>query len=228
MAGGFLDFVFGGFRRPPPPPPPQQVNSPTEFFQSLFSEPRHSESVRSSGGGGSGAYCVRMCDGRYFPLQSRRGASAAEQCHAVCPATETKVFSGGSDIDRAVASDGTHYSEIPNAFVYRKQFVSSCTCNGKTNYSLAHVPIANDPTLRPGDVVATNSGFTVYNGRDPGQQQAFTPIASANVSKGLRAELADTKVTPRALPEAASTTGLAPDTTSSIAADRRHLSARER
>lgn len=225
-AAGLLDYIFGGFRRPPPPPP-AQINSPTDFFHSMFNEPRRTESVRSNSGGGSGGYCVRMCDGRYYPIQSHHNASTAEQCQSTCPAAETKVFSGGS-IDHAVASDGTHYSDIPNAFVYRKQVVSSCTCNGKTNYSLVHEPLAKDPTLRPGDIVATNSGFTVYKGGNPSDQAAFTPIDSANVSKSLRAQLADTKVTPRPAPEAETTGQAPPDTTSSIRGDRRHLSARER
>jgi hypothetical protein len=226
-AAGFLDYIFGGFRRPPPPPPPPaQVNTPSDFFHSLFDEPRRSESVRSSSSGGSGAFCVRMCDGRYYPIQSYRNASTAEQCHATCPNAETRVFSGGA-IDHAVASEGTHYSDIPNAFVYRQHVVSSCTCNGKTNYGLVHEPLANDPTLRPGDIVTTNSGFTVYKGGNPGQTASYTPIDSANVSKSLRAQLADTKVTPR--PAGAETTGQAPpDTTSSIRGDRRHLSARGR
>jgi hypothetical protein len=222
-AQGLFDFIFGGFRRPPPAPP-VQVNSPPDFLHSMFDNPRQQEAVRGSGSGGSyAAFCVRLCDGRYFPIQGRHNASAAEQCHAACPATATRVYSGGG-IDHAVANDGSRYSDLPNAFVYRKHIVSSCTCNGKTNYSLARVPIGNDPTLRPGDVVATNSGFTVYNGRNPNDQAAFTPIDSARVSKSLRSQLADVKVTPR------STTGAAPepDTTATVRSDNRRVSARER
>jgi hypothetical protein len=62
---------------------------------------------------------------------------------------------------------------------------------------LASTPAADDPTLRPGDVVATNSGFTVYNGRERNQSAAFTPIESARVSAGMRNQLADVKIAPR-------------------------------
>src|SRR5262245_14373132 len=32
------------------------------------------------------AYCVRLCDGRYFPLERHAPASPAELCTAFCPA----------------------------------------------------------------------------------------------------------------------------------------------
>jgi hypothetical protein len=230
-AAGLLDFLFGGFRRmiPEPPatrPPPSMPNAPSDSS-------RQQESVRNGGGGAYSGYCVRLCDGRYFPVQGHRNAPAAEQCHAACPATATKVFSG-SGIDHAVASDGARYADLPNAFVYRQRIVPSCSCNGRTDYGLAHVPAAEDPTLRPGDIVATNSGFTVYSGRS-GNQQAFTPIDSANVSRSLRAQLADVKIAPRnqgtAVPGASGpgsqTTGQAARPAASTPNDRQ-LSAKER
>jgi hypothetical protein len=192
-AAGLLDFLFGGLKQLAPqlpfPAPPQAL--PRAEPQAT----RQSESVQGGSGGPSSGYCVRLCDGRYFPVEGHRNASAVDQCRSSCPATATKVFSG-SGIDHAVASDGTRYSDLPNAFVYRKQYVASCTCNGRTNYGLAYMPATDDPTLRPGDVIATNSGFAVYSGRGQ-NQQAFTPIESAGVSRSLRAQLADVKIAPR-------------------------------
>ncbi len=72
----------------------------------------------------------------------------------MCPAAQTKVFAGGS-IDHAVSNDGKRYSDLPNAFTYRKQLVNSCTCNGKTAGGLVRVDVKADPTLRAGDIVAT-------------------------------------------------------------------------
>jgi hypothetical protein len=194
-AAGLLDFLFGGFRALAPQPP-ARVSPPSET-------PRHQESLRNGGSGPSSGYCVRLCDGRYFPVHSQHNLSATDQCSAECPATATKVFSG-SGIDNAVASDGSRYSNLPNAFVYRKHIIPSCSCNGRTNYGLTHMPVTTDPTLRPGDIVATNSGLSIYNSRGPNQQPSFTPIDSASVSKGLRAQFADVKVTPRADAGAAS------------------------
>ena len=54
-------------------------------------------SAPSSGSGGGGArvaYCVRLCDGRYFPIQRHANATPVQLCSALCPASQTKVFDG--------------------------------------------------------------------------------------------------------------------------------------
>ena len=76
------------------------------------------------------SYCVRTCDGRYFPTPSGSAQSKAQACKDLCPASETKVFSGSS-IDNASSKDGRPYSALPHAFLYRKELVAGCTCNGK-------------------------------------------------------------------------------------------------
>src|SRR5258705_9460439 len=96
--------------------------------------------------GGSQAYCVRTCDGRYFPVAASDSQSRAAACSSFCPASETKVVYG-SNIDSAATENGKPYSELPNAFRYRNELVAGCTC-------LAPVRIENDPTLRKGDIVA--------------------------------------------------------------------------
>ena len=41
-------------------------------------------------------FCVRTCDGRYFPVQAHAGLSAAEACRSFCPASQTRLYSGGN------------------------------------------------------------------------------------------------------------------------------------
>jgi len=108
----------------------------------------------SGGTGQSAAYCVRLCDGRYFPMQRHANATSIQLCNAFCPATKTQVFNG-SLIDHAVASNGARYANLDNAFVYREKIVPGCTCNGKDAFGLAKIDAAHDPTLRPGDIVAS-------------------------------------------------------------------------
>jgi len=110
--------------------------------------------------GGSQAYCVRACDGRYFPVSGSDSQSRAAACSGFCPASETKLVYG-SNIDNAATENGKPYSELPNAFRYRNELVAGCTCNGKDQVGLAPVRIENDPTLRKGDIVAGADGLMV-------------------------------------------------------------------
>ena len=136
------------------------------------------------GGGGGQAFCVRTCDGRYFPVAASDKASRAASCNSFCPASETKVFYG-STIDNAASDNGKSYSELPNAFRYRNEIVSGCTCNGKDQVGLAPVKIEDDPTLRKGDVVAGANGLLVA-GRSADRRGAelnFSPASERVRSK---------------------------------------------
>ncbi len=143
------------------------------------------ESVRPGGGstGHAVAYCVRLCDGQHFPLEHMTNATPVETCRAMCPASKTKVFLG-SEIGAAVAKDGARYVDLDTAFIYRKQLVANCTCNGKDAFGLAPFDLSSDPTLRPGDIVSTKDGLMAYNGRN-GKADAFTPVNPSSVAGGL-------------------------------------------
>jgi hypothetical protein len=160
-AQNLLESLFGGQRATPAPAPPADAPGlgNTKPGSAAETEPRVAE--RSAGP--SVAYCVRLCDGRYFPIQSHAGAMPADMCKLFCPASKTKVFSG-SQIDHAVASDGVRYADSPNAFLYRKRIVASCTCNGRDAFGLAAIDVKTDPTLRAGDMIATGNGVRSYQG----------------------------------------------------------------
>ncbi|MDO8876311.1 MAG: DUF2865 domain-containing protein [Pseudolabrys sp.] len=151
--------------------------------------------MRADASGPSKAFCVRTCDGHFFPVQASAGMTAADGCRAFCPATETKLY-GGSNIDYATASDGSRYADLPNAFVYRKAMVSGCTCNGKNAFGLARLDATNDPTLRQGDIVATKTGLVAFTGASNNVAN-FTPVESySRLSKSTREKLAETKIMP--------------------------------
>ncbi|QWG17838.1 DUF2865 domain-containing protein [Bradyrhizobium sediminis] len=132
--------------------------------------------------GGGQVYCVRTCDGRYFPIPASDKQTRAASCNSFCPASDTKIVYGSS-IDNAVTDNGKPYSELPNAFRYRNEMVAGCTCNGKDQLGLAPVRIEDDPTLRRGDIVAGESGLVVANrGADKrGAALNFSP-ASERIS----------------------------------------------
>ena len=134
--------------------------------------------------GGGQAFCVRTCDGRYFPLQGSDKESRAASCNSFCPAGKTEVVYG-SDIDHAATTNGKPYSELPNAFRYRNEIVAGCTCNGKDQIGLAPVRIEDDPTIRKGDLVAGAGGLMVA-GRSADKRGAslnFSPASKSVLSR---------------------------------------------
>ncbi len=188
-SAGLLELLFGGFQRREPPPAAQAYADPSA--EPGASERRSGERLSGGERGSSGAYCVRLCDGQHFRLQNT-SLSAAQACNSFCPTSKTKVFSG-STIDHAVSSDGKRYSDLPTAFAYRAGYKADCTCNGKTPGGLATPDINTDPTLRPGDIVATNDGFVAYKGGNKKGTAEFSPLSAE-----ARRKLADVKVTPAA------------------------------
>jgi Protein of unknown function (DUF2865) len=183
-AQNILEALFGRFIGPTAYADPQGQISP--FGGSTRYE-----------GTGSVTYCVRLCDGRYFPIQRHGGISAAQACSSFCPAAATKIYNGGSSIDHAVAADGRPYTELNSAFVYRTKIVPGCTCNGKDAFGLVNTPVAEDTTLRPGDIVATNHGLMAYNGGNDPRAPNFTPVTSyAGLSAEMRQRLTETKIAP--------------------------------
>ena len=171
--------------------------------------------------GNAVAFCVRTCDGRYFPIQKISGATPAQTCSSFCPASQTKIYRG-STIDHSVGPEGRRYTELSTAFTYREKIVAGCTCNGKDAFGLVTPSVANDPTLRAGDIVATNTGMMAYNGSDRRQNVAeFTPIESyQGVAPDVRQRLADTKITPSEAGATPVRIAPPPETTASINASR--------
>src|SRR5205814_9931018 len=126
-AEGLFDMLLGAFQKLQRPNSPPQAN----FFADPFgANQQPAPQLRSASGSGP-AFCVRSCDGRYFPLTMRGNASPAQTCQAFCPASVTKVFYG-SNIDSAAAGNGERYADSENAYAYRKALRADCTCNGRS------------------------------------------------------------------------------------------------
>lgn len=192
-AEGLFDFLFGGFAKQQQRQAPPQANLFADPF-GLNSEPAPPRPAYASSGP---AFCVRSCDGRYFPLM-RGIASPAQMCQAFCPASPTKIYFGSS-IDSASAGNGERYADSENAFAFRKELRADCTCNGRDPAGLAPVDLTLDNSLRPGDVIATTDGLLVYSNAKSGSGQPgeFTPIASyPGLTAEVRARLNDMKVAP--------------------------------
>src|SRR5713226_9851254 len=193
-AEGLFDFFFGGAQK-------QQHQAPSQanFFADPFglNQQPAPAAPRPVASGSGPAFCVRSCDGKYFPL-ARGNATPVQMCQAFCPASATKVFFGGS-VDGAYSSNGEHYADSENAFAYRKALRADCTCNGRDPAGLAPVDLTLDTSLRPGDVIATTDGLVAYSGVRVGTSQTaeFTPVASyPGLTAETRARLGEMKVAP--------------------------------
>jgi hypothetical protein len=186
QAEGLFDFLFGQDRWTPPsqnyqhPPPPDA--RPSHVAPAALGH----EDVNEGGGttGHAVSFCVRLCDGHHFPMENMVKGTPAEACRAICPYSKTKVFFG-AEIGASMAQDGQHYVNLDTAFVYRKQLVANCTCNGRDAFGLAPLDVRTDPTLRVGDIVATKDGLASYTGRS-GPSATFTPVNPASLPNNIR------------------------------------------
>jgi hypothetical protein len=104
--------------------------------------------------------CVRTCDGFYFPISystsPNRFAEDAQACQRLCPASEAVLYSHrttGEDINQAVSANGRLYTELPNAFAYRKQFNPSCSCKAASQTWADALKQLDDQTVERGDIV---------------------------------------------------------------------------
>jgi hypothetical protein len=194
-AEGIFEFFFGGLRRSLEPQRP--VSAYAEPSAEPYSGPQMTQPrERIAETAPRSAYCVRTCDGHYFPVRAQGNVSAADMCRAFCPGSKTRLYSGGG-IDHAVAPDGSRYADLDAAFLYRQNLVAGCTCNGHDAFGLAHVDVATDPTLRPGDIVATQHGLMAFTGKTKGKVADFTPVESdRGLAKSYRDKLSELKIMP--------------------------------
>jgi hypothetical protein len=138
---------------------------PQGFFDALLG----GGTILSPAGDGApaGTYrtvCVRTCDGYYFPISystvPSRFADDEHACQRLCPAAEATLYSyrnPGEEMEQAVSISGQLYTALPNAFHYRKEVVSTCSCRRPGESWADALRNADDSsTLETGDIVVTD------------------------------------------------------------------------
>ena len=124
---------------------------------------------QKSRGSGARNFCVRTCDGYFFPLDGMKNkGDAARQsaCNSACPGAETVLYSTrpGEEIDDArTTGDSRRYGELEVAFMHRLKLVPNCSCRRSNGPSWVEAA-RNDDTLRRGDIIVTETGMEVYQG----------------------------------------------------------------
>lgn len=195
----FPGLPFFGGRREARDVPEITVNPRSGAIDPVTGQPIGPPRTTLTSPGGQ-AYCVRTCDGFYFPVgRPTGGASRAAQqeiCQRLCPGTEVALYSAGGNasIEQAVGPRGQRYGALATAFRFRERVDQACTCAGASTNGLARIPITHDPTLRAGDVVVTEAGVRVFagGGRFPYRARDFVEArAYGRLPPDLRRRVAD-------------------------------------
>ena len=141
-----------------------QTSQPRGIFESLFGSnsvfgTQPADNMPQSGGTYR-TICVRTCDGFFWPISFAtvpgKFGDDEKVCQRMCPAAEVVMMSHrnpGEEVAQAVAAGGRQYSQLPNAFKYRQQFDSACSCKkpGESwSEALKHL---GDQTVERGDIV---------------------------------------------------------------------------
>ncbi len=167
-----------------------KASGPQGFIEALLGG---GGTVRDVNGDGApaGTYhtvCVRTCDGYYFPISystvPSRFADDEHTCQRLCPAAEATLYSyrnPGEQMEQAVSASGQQYTALPNAFRYRKELVSSCSCR-KPGESWADALRNTDDssTLESGDIVVTEKNAKALSQAPQGP--GAKPAPNANIS----------------------------------------------
>jgi len=166
-------------------------------------EPERAVYTETASGGRS--YCVRECDGYFFPVglysSSSDTASHQRACGRLCPGARTTLYvmRGGSDkIEDAVAArGGATYARLMASLQRKgegeKDKDKECSCHAGQSNESSIESIYLDPTLRRGDAVMTTHGVEVFHGasRYPYSKNDFRPLAhSPDLDEPVRRRLA--------------------------------------
>ncbi len=120
------------------------------------------ETDSMSGGG----YCVRACDGYYFPLIKSSAISGQQSCEFACPSARVELYHGET-IEEARNAKGNRYSALPVAFSFRDRLTAGCSCTNPAASHDYYLRLSRkDPTLREGDVVVGENEAFVFSGSD--------------------------------------------------------------
>src|SRR5664279_3981999 len=92
-AQGIFERIFSGLRHAVEAPSQQPTNiqayvDPYTSLARAIDQPPRLRAETSP----ARAFCVRTCDGRYFPVQVHAGLSTAESCRSFCPASQTRLY----------------------------------------------------------------------------------------------------------------------------------------
>lgn len=118
--------------------------------------------------------CVRTCDGYYWPVSfSTTPQYLGEdnyRCQQQCPGSDVSLFyynNPGGDAESMVDLNGRKYTSLENAFLYRQEYKSECTCKSQTDFGSVVMASADEEDGASRAIVETEEGQFPLPMRDP-------------------------------------------------------------
>lgn len=135
VKAGLFDWLFGGPSERRREPPARFESHP----QSRGDDRRDDEDReerRERAQGTFRTFCVRLCDGFYFPIGTATPremfASDSRRCEQSCP-SRSRLFvhrNPADGVESMVDLNGRPYRDLPTAFQHLTRYDASCTCHG--------------------------------------------------------------------------------------------------
>ena len=184
-AQGLFETIFSGSPRDLGAAPARRESADpfTSLFRSFNRPPDRAIESAEAARGPATAFCVRSCDGHYFPVRAHAGMSAAQACRAFCPASETRSIPAANRLCGGTRRQPLCRAEeclpLSQALGLRLHLQRS------QRFRAGAYRRREDPTLRPGDVVATEKGLVAFTGAKDSDNEtaAFTPVQSFRASR---------------------------------------------
>jgi hypothetical protein len=142
---------------------------------------------------------VRACDGYYFPISFSTSKKYLEvdeaTCQRLCPAGDAALYyhSRRAGPETMVSIAGTPYTELANAFRYRKELDRSCTCGTPLPISepaevllatFSDEPVAADERQTAGDDLGDLIQTSSVTPLAPGELRRATDIPRVILATG--------------------------------------------
>ena len=173
-AEDLLDFLFGPEQEAAP-----QRETRTPSGDVRFGPKRPVKKASAGGGGGGrgathvGGYCVRTCDGYFFPLIKSSRATRQQSCNFACPSATVEIYDG-ANIETSRNARGETYKSLLESVAGRADASARCSCNDpSTSAAYSRDAARTDPTLQTGDFVIEDEGPLVFG------RQGLVPLAQA-------------------------------------------------
>ncbi len=205
-AQDLFDFLFGSEQAAPAA---RETKRPSGDVRFGSARPK-SDGGSGRGSSHAGGYCVRTCDGYFFPLIKSSRATRQQSCNFACPSATVEIFDGSS-IESSRSARGQTYKALMDSIASHPAASGRCSCNDpSTSAAYSRAAARTDPTLQTGDFVIEDEGPLVFGreGLVPLAQARFVaPRTRASVLGLMQRDGVSQKTATKASPQPPAATG---------------------